>query len=302
MKDGSCAGYELPRFLALFYPTYLCRSKRLVFQTLPQPKELPLKDEWPEKLKLAPLPQLWRGDWRNYCHERQWCLPCILTLRLGFSRVPRARSRGTEIILCALRSKRSHIRPALGKIIKTFPFPTPLNFSQLTHPPSLRHLSRRVNPPILPLSRISFTTSRESSSLVASDLPGLDRIHPARRRCPRISPDLEKTVPFPSAPLSQSSSFDCFSRPGGSQQVGELNLIPRFMDPELLLRVGKPEKYSHAPAPPPVTTTSIDPVSLCVLGPDSIDLVLECSPRSFLSPDFVLATIDSGVATLRDLH
>jgi hypothetical protein len=33
---------------------------------------------------------------------------------------------------------------------------------------------------------------------------------------------------------------------GGSQQVGELNLLPRFMDPELLLRVGKPEKY-----PPP---------------------------------------------------
>ena len=30
---------------------------------------------------------------------------------------------------------------------------------------------------------------------------------------------------------------------GGSQQVGELNLLPRFMDPELLLRVGKPEKY-----------------------------------------------------------
>ena len=73
------------------------------------------------------------------------------------------------------------------------------------------------------------------------------------------------------------------------------------MDPELLLRVGKPEKYSPCSRPTSVMTASIDLVSLCVLGPDNIGLVLECSPRSFLSPDFVLAAIDSGVATLRDL-
>jgi hypothetical protein len=77
---------------------------------------------------------------------------------------------------------------------------------------------------------------------------------------------------YPLLILKQSPLLLIASLLGGSQQVGELNLIPRFMDPELLMRVGKPEKYGSSFKQARLTNIRV--------GPNNNRLVLEYSPNT----------------------